>query len=150
MGAPPAEMSCMSDKAFVDTNILIYAYDVDAGEKHAIAADLIRQLWHSGMGLLSTQVLQEFYVNVTAKMSPTLSLSAARSIIARYLVWHVEANTPESVLRASEIQERNRLSFWDALIIAAASSAGAVTLYTEDLNHGQVMEGVRIHNPFLA
>jgi predicted nucleic acid-binding protein len=54
------------------------------------------------------------------------------------------------VLRASEIQERNRLSFWDALIVAAASNAGAVTLYTEDLNHGQVMEGIRIENPFLA
>ena len=62
----------------------------------------------------------------------------------------MEANTPESVLRASEIQERNRLSFWDALIVAAASNAGAVMLYTEDLNHGQVMEGVRIHNPFLG
>jgi len=150
VGGPPAEMRCMSDKAFVDTNILIYAYDLDTGSKHTIAADLIQQLWHSGMGLLSTQVLQEFYVNVTAKMSNPLSPSDARSIIARYLVWHVEANTPESVLRASEIQERNRLSFWDALIVAAASKAGAITLYTEDLNHGQVVEGVRIHNPFLA
>lgn len=142
----------MSDDGlvFVDTNILLYAYDLDAGPKHRNANNAVLKLWHSGSGVLSTQVLQEFYVNVTAKIAAPLAPPVARSILARYLAWHVETNTAESVLVASEISERHRLSFWDALIIAAAVSAGATTLYTEDLNHGQFMEGVRIHNPLLA
>jgi predicted nucleic acid-binding protein len=140
----------MTAKVFVDTNILIYAYDRDAGEKHRLASDLIRRLWIEGNGVLSTQVLQEFYVNTTAKIPKPIPYSKARAVISRYLVWQVEANTPESVLRASEIQERHRLSFWDTLIIAAATQAGAENLYTEDLNHGQVIEGVKVVNPFRA
>jgi predicted nucleic acid-binding protein len=139
----------MSDKAFVDTNILIYAYDVDAGAKHATAADVLRRLWHDGYGVLSTQVLQEFYVNATAKIPKPITPGEARAVISRYLAWPVEANTADAVIRASEIQERHRLSFWDALIIVAAVKAGAVTLLSEDLNHGQVIEGVKIVNPFL-
>jgi predicted nucleic acid-binding protein len=140
----------MTDRAFVDTNILIYAYDRDAGDKHRLASDLLRRLWMEGNGVLSTQVLQEFYVNATAKIAKPISLSKARAVISRYLVWQVEANTPESVLRASEIQERHRLSFWDSLILAAATQAGAAILYTEDLNHGQVIEGVKVINPLRA
>jgi len=139
----------MSDKSFVDTNILIYAYDVDAGAKHATAADVLRRLWHNGYGVLSTQVLQEFYVNVTAKIPKPITPGEARAVISRYLAWPVEANTADAVIRASEIQERHHLSFWDALIIAAAVKAGALTLLSEDLNHGQVIEGVKIVNPFL-
>jgi predicted nucleic acid-binding protein len=139
----------MSDKAFVDTNILIYAYDVDAGAKHATAADVLRRLWHDGYGVLSTQVLQEFYVNATAKIPKPITPGEARAVISRYLAWPVEANTADAVISASEIQERHRLSFWDALIIVAAVKAGAVTLLSEDLNHGQVIEGVKIVNPFL-
>jgi predicted nucleic acid-binding protein len=137
----------MTDKVFVDTNILIYAYDRDAGDKHRLASDLLRRLWMEGNGVLSTQVLQEFYVNATAKIPRPIALSKARAVISRYLVWQVEANTPESLLRASEIQERHRLSFWDYLILAAATQAGAAILYTEDLNHGQVIEGVEVINP---
>ena len=138
----------MSDRVFLDTNVLLYAYDRDAGDKHNVASDLVREIWQAGTGALSTQVLQEFYVNVTAKITPPLSPSQARAIVSRYFVWHVEPNVPQSVVRASEIQERNRLSFWDALIVAAASQAGAAVLYTEDLNHGQTIEGVKVVNPF--
>ena len=141
-------MHFMSDRAFVDTNILIYAYDLDAGAKHAVAADLLRQLWRDTTGVLSTQVSQAFYVNVTAKISHPISPAEARAVISRYLVWPVVRNTGESVLRASDLQERHRLSFWDALIIVAAGEAGAATLMTEDLNHGQVIEGVKVVNPF--
>jgi predicted nucleic acid-binding protein len=140
----------MTARVFVDTNILIYAYDRDAGDKHRLACDLVRRLWVEGNGVLSTQVLQEFYVNATAKISNPISLPEARAVISRYLVWHVEANTPESILRASEIQERYQLSFWDALIVAAAAQTGAAMLYTEDLNHGQSIEGVKVINPFRA
>lgn len=127
----------MSDKTFVDTNILIYAYDLDSGTKHTVAADRLRQLWR-GAGVLSTQVLQEFYVNVTGKIAKPVSPAEARAVISRYLVWPIEENSGDSVMRASEIQERHPLSFWDALILAAAARAGAAILLSVDLNHGQV------------
>lgn len=138
----------MSDKVFVDTNILLYVYDRAAGIKREIASETVRQLWRDGTGALSAQVLQEFYVNVTRKIPKPVSPVEARTIISRYLVWHLEVTTGENVIRASEIEERHRLSFWDALIITAAARSGAATLLTEDLNHGQVIEGVEIVNPF--
>lgn len=140
----------MSDRVFIDTNILLYAYDLDAGLKREVAANIIRRVWANGSGTLSTQVLQEFYVNVTMKIAKPISRAEARAIIGRYLVWKVEINTLESILRASEIQERYRLSFWDALIIAAAAKVGAGILYTEDLNSSQMIEGIQVINPFLA
>ena len=139
----------MSGRCFVDTNILLYAYDFEAGMKHKIAAEVLRGLWRNDAGALSTQVLQEFYVNVTAKISKPISPAQARTIISRYRVWPLEENNADSILRASEIQEHFRLSFWDALIIAAAIKAGAKTLLSEDLNAGQVIEGVKIMNPLL-
>ncbi len=139
----------MSGKTFIDTNVLLYAYDLDAEAKREVAGDLLRRVWVEGTGVLSTQVLQEFYVNITSKIAQPASLPEARAILSRYLVWPIESNGPKSVLRASEIQERHRLSFWDALIVAAAAKAGATILYTEDLNHGQVIEGVKVVNPFL-
>ena len=140
----------MSGRCFVDTNILLYAYDFEAGMKHKIAAEVLRGLWRNDAGALSTQVLQEFYVNVTAKISKPISPAQARTIISRYRVWPLEENNADSILRASEIQEHFRLSFWDALIIAAAIKAGAKTLLSEDLNAGQVIEGVKIVNPLLS
>lgn len=138
----------MSVEAFVDTNVLIYAHDLDAGEKREAAAALLRDLWEREAGLLSTQVLQEFYVNVTAKIRQPLSPATARGVMENYLSWPVQTNGPGTILFASEIQERHRLSFWDAMIVAAAAEGGAKTLYSEDLNHGQVIEGVRVQNPF--
>jgi predicted nucleic acid-binding protein len=76
-------------------------------------------------------------------------LSEARVVLSRYLVWPIECNGAHNILRASEIQERYRLSFLDSLIVAAAASAGAGILYTEDLNHGEVIDGVEVVNPFL-
>lgn len=148
MDGPRLGIRYMRDKVFVDTNILLYVYDRAAGNKREIASELVRQLWHDGTGALSTQVLQEFYVNVTRKIPRPVSPAEARTIISRYLVWHMEVNTGESLVRASEIEERHRLSFWDALIITAAAQSGAATLLSEDLNHGQVIEGVKIVNPF--
>lgn len=138
----------MTDRIFVDTNILIYAHDLDAGKKHEESTCLVEHLWASEAGVLSIQVLQEFYVNVTRKIARPLPPEIARSIIENYLSWQVESLMPESVLLASEIGERNQLSFWDAMIITAARSANVKKIITEDLNHGQIIEGIKIENPF--
>ena len=135
---------------FVDSNILIYVYDTDAQKKHETAVAVVKKLWQTKTGIISTQVLQEFYVNVTRKIPNPLSPASARDVINDYLSWQVVTNTPEMILLASEIQERNLLSFWDALIIAAAKQGGAKTILTEDLNHGQLIEGIRVENPFFT
>lgn len=134
---------------FVDTNILIYAHDVDADDRHWRARKLVGELWESGLGMLSTQVLSEFYVNVTRKIPSPLDPATARALIEPYLSWRVQIPGPESVLMASEIQQRHRISYWDALIIHAAASGGAAVLYSEDLNAGQIIEGVAIVNPLI-
>ena len=139
----------MSGKVFVDTNILIYAHDLDAGQRNALSADILRDLWENRVGIISTQVLQEFYVNVTRKIENPLPKSKARGIIESYLAWPVELNDAKTVLAASEIEERHMLSFWDALIVASARNAEAEKILTEDLNHGQQIEGILIENPFV-
>ena len=140
----------MSGKFFVDTNILIYAHDLDAGQKNKISRDIIRDLWENGSGIISTQVLQEFYVNVTRKIENPLKKSQARGVIESYLAWPVELNDVRTVLSASEIEERHMLSFWDAMIVASARKAKAEKIITEDLNHGQEIEGILIENPFVS
>jgi predicted nucleic acid-binding protein len=135
---------------FVDTNILIYAYDLDAGRKHTIAARIVEDLWSSRRGALSVQVLQEFYVNVTRKIRTPLSKKVARSVIELYAAWHVEWISADDVVRASSLEERHKLSFWDVLIVVAATKAGAEKLLSEDLADGQRIEGVEIENPFAA
>ena len=140
----------MTDKIFVDTNILIYAHDLDAGEKQKMAANQLKVIWEEGTGIISTQVLQEFYVNVTRKIPAPLTPIEARGIIRNYLAWPVHLISPESILTASEIAEHHQLSFWDAMIISSAGSAGADHLMIEDMNHGQIIEGVAIRNPFLS
>ena len=139
----------MRDKIFVDTNILIYAHDLDAGPKHREAATIVKKLWEEETGVISTQVLQEFYVNVTRKIAKPLSRAQARGVVKNYFHWHVERNEPDTILIASDIEERHLLSFWDALIIASAHEAKVEKILTEDLTHNQVIEGIRIENPFI-
>jgi len=138
----------MSDKIFVDTNILIYAHDIDSGLKHDTAVKVITDLWERANGILSNQVLQEFYIVVTRKIPKPISLSEARAIIKNYLKWQIEENNSNSILRASEIQEKYNISFWNALTVTAAQQAGAAKILTEDMNSGQTIEGVLIENPF--
>jgi predicted nucleic acid-binding protein len=140
----------MNGRIFVDSNVLVYAHDLDAGAKRDVAKGVVEEAWEDGTAAISTQVLQEFYVNVTRKIPHPLSQARARGIMENYLFWHVEMNDPATILKASEIEERHRLSFWDALIVAAAYRARAERILTEDLNHGQRIEGILIENPFLV
>ena len=137
----------MSDKCFVDTNVLVYAHDLSAGVKHRRAQMLMEQLWESGRGVLSTQVLQELGVNLRRKVSRPLAIDELRLLIQDYSSWEVVTNTAESVIRALEIEHRYKTSFWDALILVAAESCGASTLYSEDLAIGQRYGMVQIVNP---
>lgn len=135
---------------FVDSNVLVYAHDVDAGAKRAAAAVLLQRLWETQSGALSVLVLQEFYLNVTRKIAQPVSLAQAREVLRLYRPWVRHETTAETVLRASEISELARISFWDGLIVASAEEAGSAELATEDLAHGQTIAGVRIVNPFGA
>jgi len=131
----------------VDTNILVYAHDLSAGDRHAKASAIMESLWEAQTGVISTQVLQEFYVTITRKIKNPLKLAEAREIIRNYLAWPVQVNDPETTIRASEIEEKNGISFWDALIVAAALRLQAGKIISEDLNSGQIIEGILIENP---
>lgn len=131
---------------FIDTNILVYLHDADAGERHQKAHELIQTAKSNDiLPYISIQVLQELYVVLTRQRVPP---DVAREVIEHYLLWNVIDNTAPLLRAALEIQQRYKLSFWDANIIAAAQAAGAKELWTEDLNHGQKYEGIRAVNPF--
>ncbi|MDR7458010.1 MAG: PIN domain-containing protein [Armatimonadota bacterium] len=139
----------MSGRRFVDTNILMYAHDRSAGEKHRRARDLVEGLWRDRSGVVSTQVLQELCVNLRRKAGRPLDLEATRDLVTDYLSWHVVVNTGDSILEALELEDRYRLSFWDALVVAAAQACGAEVLYSEDLADGQVYGTLRVVNPLV-
>lgn len=138
-----------SEPVFVDTNILLYANAPDHGQKHELAKELLMRLWTDGNGVISTQVLQEFFVNLSKHRSTPLEPSTARAVVENLLTWTVIVNDGRSVLDAIDIQSRYRLSFWDALIVQAAERAGATKLYSEDLNE-QYYGEVEVINPLAA
>ena len=115
----------MSDKFFVDTNILMYAHDTWAGTKHDRARALVEDLWRTRSGVLSTQVLQELCVNLRRKTGRPLGTRAIREIVVDYLSWEVVVNGGESILEALDLEERYQISFWDALVVQAAQQAGS-------------------------
>jgi predicted nucleic acid-binding protein len=135
-------------KTFIDTNVLVYAHDADAGEKHAQAKALLAGLWDARSGSLSTQVLQEFYAVVTRKFKPPMPLAKARAIVAAYGEWCDVATEPQLIVAASRLEEEHTLSFWDALIVQAAIRAGADRLVSEDLQDGRRIGALTIANPF--
>ncbi|HYW37187.1 MAG TPA: PIN domain-containing protein [Terriglobales bacterium] len=137
----------MADKYFVDTNILLYAHDRSAGVKRDRAGRLIEHLWTTGEGVLSTQVLQELCVNLRRKVKPPVPVDEIRRLVQDYLNWEIVINSPESAIQALEIELRYKISYWDALVLQAAESAGAAILYSEDLAAGQKYGGVRVVNP---
>jgi predicted nucleic acid-binding protein len=136
------------DKIFVDTNILIYAYDISAGVKHVTAVRILSELWESGRGVLSTQVLQEFFVSVTRKIPNPINEQHAINIVRDFLRWEIVVNDGDSILEAASLVSRYRFSFWDCLIIQAALKSGCNILLSEDLSDSQVIESLQIRNPF--
>jgi predicted nucleic acid-binding protein len=107
----------MTAKVFVDTNILVYAHNVDAGAKNSVARELVADLWESRSGILSTQVLQEYFVAMTKKVANPIKVAEARRSLRNYCAWEVIVNDSQIILQATEIQEAHRLSFWDSLIV---------------------------------
>jgi len=138
----------MSARCFVDTNVLIYAQDRSVGGKHERARRLLAELWNSGEGVISTQVLQEFCSNVRRKSARPPSAEELRQTIEDFLTWPVVVNSAGATLRALENEDRFQISFWDALILQAAETAGAGVLYTEDFSDGRLYGTVRAVNPF--
>lgn len=134
---------------FVDTNVLVYAHDRSEALRQPVAQALLEELWANRTGTLSTQILQEFYVVATRKFNPPMTCREAREIVALYGTWPLVQVDLPLILTASQLEERHRLSFWDALVLEAARRAGATRLVTEDLQGGRSIGGVRIENPFL-
>jgi predicted nucleic acid-binding protein len=141
-------MSGDKDLQFLDTNVLLYAHDQSAGEKQHRAGSIVAAMWESGNGCLSVQVLQEFYVNITQKVAQRLDKEAALQIVADLACWRIHVPDAADVLKAIEIQLVYKISFWDAMIIRSAQAMRCQTLWTEDLQAGQTIAGVRAVNPF--
>lgn len=149
-GRATNSMSAEMSQEFVDTNVLVYAFDASAGAKQTSARQLLERLWNTGTGCLSVQVLQEFFVIVTRKVAEPLSVDEATERIREFAAWKVFAATANDILASIALQKQARLNFWDAMVIQAAAELGCVVLWTEDMNDGQLVRGVRIHNPFSA
>ena len=136
------------DRTFVDTNVLVYAHDASEQARQPLARAALEGLSSTRTGVISTQVLQEFYVVATSPNKLRMSPSEAREIIDLYSVWPVVVLDPVLILAASRLHETATISFWDALIVEAARVAGAGRILSEDLAHGQLFEGIRVENPF--
>ena len=131
---------------FVDTNILIYAFDRSAGEKHRIAADLVAHLWKVRRGWISLQVMQEFYVSATRKLK--LPVDEATLQVRRLRLWRVHRPLVDDILAAIELHQRHSVSFWDALILRSAQASRCSVLWSEDLSNGQRWGNLEVRNPF--
>jgi predicted nucleic acid-binding protein len=138
----------MTARLFVDTNVLVYSFDQKEPEKQRRAQDWLDHLWSTRAGRISFQVLQEFYVIVTRKLEPGLDSETARKIVQSLWAWQPVATDERTFLAAWSLQDRFHLSWWDALIVAAARSTGCSVLLTEDLQHGQDLEGLKVIDPF--
>jgi predicted nucleic acid-binding protein len=136
-----------ADRIFVDTSVLVHAHDLDSGLKRAIAEQVLKQLWQDETGVLSTQVLQEFYSALTDGTSP-VPRRAARELIHAYSVWPVTALDAADVHAASDFEERYRLPYRDALIIVAARKSGAALLLSDALRPNRPIAGLELQNPF--
>jgi predicted nucleic acid-binding protein len=138
----------MKDKVFLDTNIIVYAHDTSSGDKHKAAREIVDYLWESKRGVISVQVLQEFFVCVTQKITKPLSTKNARTILEYLSTWEVIPNDKYITLKAIDLQENHHFSFWDSLIVQAAVQSQARILFSEDLPDGQIVEDLKFLDPF--
>ena len=141
-------MSAEPQREFVDANILVYAFDASAGRKQQAARRLLERLWDSRAGCVSVQVLQEFFVTVTKKVAKPLSIEQATSHVREFAAWSVFSPTAGDALAAIGLHAQAKLGFWDAMIVRAAAESACDILWTEDVSDGQVLQGVRVRNPF--
>jgi predicted nucleic acid-binding protein len=139
----------MKDKIFLDTNVIVYAHDRSSGKKNTIAIEIMEYLWERKKGVISVQVMQEFYVCVTTKILKPLPLKVAGNILEYLLNWDLIINDEYITIKAINLQEKYRFSFWDSLIVQSAIQSQAYTLFSEDLSDGQIIENVKIVNPFV-
>ncbi|MDQ3152193.1 MAG: PIN domain-containing protein [Actinomycetota bacterium] len=133
---------------FIDTNVLLYAYDRSAGARHERAAALVGDLGAGRHAAVSVQVLQEFYVNITRKIAEPLDHEVALDRLRVLSHWPLHVPQASDVVGAAQLAQSSKLSFWDAMIIRSAGALGCQTLWSEDLNDGQRISGVTVRNPF--
>jgi len=139
-----------SRPVFFDTNVLVYMFARDAPEKQRRAEGIFVAAADAGCATLSVQVLQEFYVTVTRKLTEPLHPETARLAVAEFAAQTVVHTPAELVLRAADLAQSDSLSLWDALIVEAARAGGCGTLYSEDLQHGRRFGTVRVVDPFVS
>ncbi len=135
---------------FFDTNVLVYMFDADAKQKQAQAQHLFEESTRDGRFLISTQVLQEFYVTATRKLAVPLASEQAERVIRDLSVFTLVPIDAQIILAAIKITNHYHFSFWDSLIIQAALHGGAEVLYSEDMQDGQVINELLIKNPFVT
>ena len=133
---------------FVDTNVLVYAFDKSSSPKKQVAQRLMLELMDQDRLRVSTQVLQELFVTLTRKVSQCCSTEEALAVLEDLTAWPLMTVDYAAIRAAGGLAHQAKLSFWDALVVVAAARTGAAVLYTEDLNDGQEILGVRISNPF--
>jgi predicted nucleic acid-binding protein len=138
----------VSGRFFLDTNVLVYADDLDAGEKREVAREILREALSSQTGVVSTQVLQEFFVIATRKLG--VEAAIARRKVELLSSLDLVLVRLDLILGAIDLHRLHEISYWDALILKCASAAGCTRLISEKMHHGQVLDGVRIENPFLG
>ena len=144
--------NCMNGESvreFVDSNILVYAFDPSAESKQFIAGQLLQRLSKNGNGCLSVQVLQEFFVTITRKVSVPLAIDEASDLVRDFSTWKVFAPSSDDVLAAIAVHKQAKISLWDAMVVHAASEMGCERLWSEDLKPDAILRGVRVCNPFL-
>ena len=147
---PGREMNYTKGKFFVDTNLLVYAYDSSAGKKWKTSSEILSLLWTHRTGILSTQVIQELFVSLTQKVKHPILPETAREIISDLLRWPLVINDGVNILRAIDLRIKYHFSFWDSMILQAAMASKSEFLLSEDFEDGQVIESVTIVNPFLG
>jgi predicted nucleic acid-binding protein len=142
-------MNYTKGKFFVDTNLLVYAYDSSAGKKWKTSLEVLSLLWTHRTGVISTQVIQELFVSLTQKVKNPIRPEMAKEIISDLVQWPLVVNDGKNILRAIDLQIKYHLSFWDSLILQAAITSKSEFLLSEDFQDGRVIESVTIVNPFL-
>ena len=142
-------MSAKSSLQFLDTNILVYAYDNSTGAKHEKAHELLDELWNSQSACISIQVLEELYVTLTRKVAAPIPLGTAAEIIKDLAHFTVHSPGVDDLLDGILIQQKFKINFWDAMIIQSACASDCAVLWSEDLSSGQDYQGVVVKNPFL-